>query len=196
MKRRLVSKGWRARIGLLGKLVTALVLTVMMFLTIGVVQVKDSRKNASYCASCHDDYYDTWESDGDSYSLAHQHAEVSISCQTCHDRTLEESLTEIHLQSTGNIYQPSSETNVSEQLCINCHGNLEESAEDTSELVTGEVINPHEGHSDLSMAVDMSCTACHNMHSDSMDSCMVCHVLEPKPGWTMPDQPAPSMMDY
>jgi hypothetical protein len=182
MKKILVSKSRREKIALIGKLGTAILLTGIMFLIVGVVQVKDSRKNASYCANCHEDYYNTWASDGaSSYSLAHEHAKLSISCQTCHNRTIQASLTEIVDYVTGNYSFPLVETAQSDELCLSCHGSMNRVKSLTKTTITHATIDFHDDHHR-----NLSCSSCHNMHRDSLQVCLDCHPDDLLPGWVKP----------
>lgn len=181
MKRISVPKSRREKIALIGKIGTAVLLSGIMLLMIGIVQVKDSRKNASYCANCHEDYYNTWANDTGSYSLAHQHSEMSISCQTCHNRTIEDSLSEIVNYATGNYAFPLSETIESNELCYSCHGDANRVKSLTNTTITHAEIDFHdEYHREL------PCGACHNMHRDSVQVCLECHPEELLPGWVEP----------
>lgn len=183
MKRISISKSKREKIALIGKLGTAILLIGIMLLTVGIVQVKDSRKNASYCANCHEDYYNTWVSvsNVDSYSLAHKHAEMSISCQTCHDRTMEQSLTEIANYTTGNYSFPLSETALPNEVCLGCHGGIERVSTLTDMSITHAEIDFHsEYHGDI------ICGSCHNMHRNSVQVCIECHWVDLEPGWEFP----------
>lgn len=183
MKRISVQKTRREKLALVAKAITAILLTVIMFLAIGVVHVKDSRKDASYCASCHDDHYSSWVSDGDSYSLAHAHAGMSVSCQTCHNRTIEESITEIVAHTTGDYSFPLSEMTLPDEKCLSCHGSIDRVKSLTSTTVTRAEIDFHSEYHGR-----FPCGTCHNMHRDSIQVCALCHPGDIKPGWVIPPE--------
>ena len=172
----------REKIGLVGKLVTAIVLTLVLPLVLAMVHVKDSRKSASYCASCHSEYYDTWTGEDNPHSLAHSHAEMSISCQTCHDRSVNESLAEITNYITGNYYYPFSESELSDETCLSCHGDMKRVSTLTNTKFTGAEYDFHNGHIE-----DLTCGTCHNMHRESMLACAECHDVDLEPGWVEPE---------
>lgn len=184
MKRNSAPASRRAKIGFIARLSTAVLLIILAFVTIGLVQVKDSRKDASYCGSCHEDYYSGWVSEGDTHSsLAHKHAEMSISCQTCHDRTMGESLTEIANYMTGNYSTPLAETVLSNDLCLSCHGPAERVKSLTSVIITRAELDFHDEHHG-----SLPCGYCHNMHRDSVQVCALCHPVQVEAGWVVPPE--------
>ncbi len=152
------------------KLIIAIVLVVIMIPTMGTVYVKDNLHNTSYCAGCHSEYYTTWAAPESEYSLAHQHAEMGVSCQSCHQRTVGESVMEVVNYATGNYYYPFPETQLSMDNCFACHGSYAEIIPLTDPLVTDAERNPHNGHFG-----ELECSTCHNMHRDSVDYCSGCH---------------------
>lgn len=183
MTRTSVPKTRREKIASVAKVVTAIVVTVMLFLSIGVIYVKDSRKDASYCASCHDDYYDTWASDGESYSLAHAHAEMSVTCQTCHHRTIGESVSELVAHGTGDYSFPLAETTMEDDLCLSCHGSAARVKSLTNITITRAEIDYHSEYHGR-----FPCGTCHNMHRDSAQVCALCHPVDEEPGWVIPPE--------
>ena len=165
------------------KLIIAIVLVIVMIPTMGTVYVKDNLRNTSYCASCHEEHYTTWAAPESEYSLAHQHAEMGVSCQSCHQRTVGESVMEVVDYATGNYYYPFPETELPMDNCFACHGSYAEIIPLTDPLITGEARNPHDGHWG-----ELECGTCHKMHSDSIDYCASCHSsVTDSPGWTLPN---------
>ncbi|MGD8455632.1 MAG: cytochrome c3 family protein [Anaerolineales bacterium] len=162
------------------KLAIAIVLVLMMIPTMGVVHIKDSLHSSSYCATCHEDpYYSDWENPDAEYSLAHAHAKQGISCQTCHNRSLGDGITETVNFVIGNYYHPLPETELSMEVCFNCHESYESIITLTDPDITGEERNPHAGHWG-----ELECSECHNMHRDSFDYCAECHnPVTDSPGW-------------
>ncbi len=163
------------------KIGTAVVLLLAMLLAMGTVGVKDSRKNPRYCATCHaDPYYNGWV-ETNSYQMAHYHAEAGISCQSCHDRTLEESLSEWKAYVVG--YEvPLREREMEMEFCFTCHGSYAEVIAQTTPEITGFERNPHEGHWG-----ELECQTCHKAHRESEDYCSSCHnPVTDDPGWIKP----------
>lgn len=79
----------------IGKIGVAVVLVVGIIPAIFMAWVKDILNPPSDCAICHKDpHYLAWE-ETDSEVLVHAHYKSSISCQTCHDRLLEQTIGEI-----------------------------------------------------------------------------------------------------
>lgn len=165
------------------KIVVAVLLLIVMIPTMGTVWVKDGRKNPEYCAGCHQDpYYDSW-ADDDSVLLAHKHEEMGISCQTCHDRTVLESIGEIKDYIVG--YEvPLPETQMSMDTCFTCHESYDNIIPLTDPAITGEERNPHAGHFG-----ELECGVCHNMHRESVDYCSSCHnPVTNEEGWVKATQ--------
>lgn len=154
----------------LGKLITALLLGVALVPTAGLVWVKDSLATPQYCSSCHaDPYYTAWAA-GDSTALARQHAELGASCQTCHGRSLGDSLDEITTHVLGNYTVPLMERTFPDTQCYVCHESYAAVIPLTDPARTGAERNPHAGHWG-----ELECGVCHNMHRDSVDYCAGCH---------------------
>lgn len=150
-----------------------IIISTIIVLIIGIaaaamVWVKDASTNPSYCALCHKDpYYSTWESGGE---LASRHAQAGIPCQTCHPRTLSDSIQEIAAQVTGN-YDPLIMELAPLEACTKCHEH--ESYDEIIPLTAGfgeDKGNPHDSHFGK-----VECNICHLMHRDSVDYCSKCH---------------------
>jgi len=170
-------KNWRHILATGSKIVIALILLVIMIPTMGVVWAKDSSQNPEYCANCHGDYYTSWSET--THSLDYKHGEMSISCQTCHDRTVTESMEELVSYANDDYTFPLRERKLPKEECFKCHGSFEEIIPLTAPKVTGLERNPHDSHKG-----ELECGICHNMHRDSVDACSECHdfVIE-EPGW-------------
>lgn len=164
----------------IGTKVVAIIMLILIIPTLGIVWVKDSSQDPSYCAMCHDSYYEGWSGESDAeYMLVHQHEELGISCQTCHDRTLSESLGEIVNYITGNYYYPFPETQLSMDTCLACHESYDHVISLTTTQITRAERNPHAGHYG-----ELECGECHNMHRDSVEYCASCHEpVAEGPGW-------------
>ena len=107
-----------------------------------------------------------------------------LGCTTCHD---DAKLPELHDGATPGSKMPEKlkKTNVSEELCLSCHGSYEELAELTEDcdLLTddnGTTVHPH----DLPDVADhdpITCTNCHVVHSKKTveqtapAKCLSCH---------------------
>jgi hypothetical protein len=169
----------REKLASIGKIVVAVLLVLLIVPTMGMMWIKDSRHSPAYCAGCHQDpYYTSWTGGSSAYSLAHQHAELGMSCQTCHDRTLSRSLEETANYLTGNYYYPFQEQKLPIKTCLTCHESYEKVSSLTNTKITGEKRNPHAGHWG-----ELECGECHNMHRDSVDYCAQCHEPIDAPGW-------------
>lgn len=163
------------------KIVLAVIVGLATLAAMGTVWVKDSRKNPEYCAMCHEDpHYESWAGD-DSVLLAHDHAQMGVSCQTCHGRTVGESLGEWRDYFVG--YEvPLRQRKMSMDFCFRCHGSYEEIIPPTAPEVLGAERNPHDSHFG-----QLECNVCHNMHRESVDYCAGCHPpVTDDPGWVQP----------
>jgi hypothetical protein len=162
-----------------GKWFTAIVLFVLMLPAMAMVWVKDSRKDPSYCQGCHaDPYYTSWVEEETSL-LAYLHFSHGVSCQTCHDRTMSESVREIVDYLTGNYYVPLPKLELTMETCFACHESYKKVIPLTNPKITGAERNPHAGHWG-----ELECNACHNMHRVSVDYCAECHSpVTDAPGW-------------
>ena len=107
------------------KLIIGIVLIILMIPVTGVVVVKDNMRNSSYCAGCHEDHYVSYTEPEEGYSLSHFHGEMGVSCQSCHQRTLGESVMEVVNYVTGNYYYPFPESTLSMDNCFACHESYE-----------------------------------------------------------------------
>ena len=103
------------------KLIIAIVLVVVMIPVTGMVVVKDNLHNSSYCSACHVDYYMNWADPDVEYSQAHQHNQMGVSCQACHQRTFGDAFSETVNYITGNYYYPIPESTVPMDNCFACH---------------------------------------------------------------------------
>lgn len=163
-----------------GKIVTAVICFILMIPTMMIVWVKDLRNNPQYCKVCHNQtYYNTW-SDDSSEALSKKHARRGISCQTCHDRTVTESLDELGTHIIGAYSLPLKQRQYSmEALCFKCHENYDKVVPLTTTERLGSERNPHAGHWGL-----LECNECHKMHRTSKDYCFSCHnAVAKEPGW-------------
>ena len=135
------------------KIITAAVLIVIGLASMGLIWVRDSSRRPEYCAQCHlmDPYYSSWES---SDYLVHEHAKFATPCQTCHPRTIGDSLGEIVIYGRGEYEAPLKEQEHPMEECFQCHehGSYEEINERTKDLE----INPH--------SKEIECYLCHEMH--------------------------------
>jgi Zn finger protein HypA/HybF involved in hydrogenase expression len=164
------------------KIVIGLLLVVAAIASMGMVWVEDSSERPEYCAFCHDDRaYKSWAS-AESEFLARDHAEMAISCQRCHPRTINDTMHEILVYSQEG-YKPSSiQKRTSDTLCLTCHGNTAEIAKRTQNyLIDGEVHNPHDPHASIegpsTAPYTLECFRCHTMHKESPGAtyCYSCH---------------------
>jgi hypothetical protein len=171
----------RPKLANTAKIVVAVLLVVLMLPTMSMVWVKDSRQDPGYCASCHQDpYYTSWN-DPSLHLLAQKHAAAGLSCQSCHDRSLGETTSEIVKYVTGDYYYPLEELELSMDTCFVCHESYEKVIDQTAVEITGGERNPHAGHWGV-----LECNECHNMHRESVDYCAQCHnPTTDDPGWVV-----------
>ena len=178
-----MNKDKKNRLASSGKIIVAVLLIVISIPLMGTIWVKDGRQNPSYCANCHESpYYNEWIEDNGTFSLANQHSELGISCQTCHDRTLGESISEIVNYTFGNYHFPIDETQIPVEVCLSCHQSYATIIPLTDPSTTGFERNPHDGHWG-----ELECGVCHNMHRDSEVYCDQCHdpMMVDEPGWVL-----------
>lgn len=163
------------------KIITAAVLIVLGVASMGLIWVRDSSRRPEYCAQCHvmDPYYSSWES---SDYLAHEHAKFAIPCQTCHPRTMGESLREIVTYASGKYWLE--EQKHPKEECLRCHehGSYAEVIQRTKDYTVGDQkINPHDPHVGLQgmpqLVTQLECSDCHKMHKESpgVNYCYGCH---------------------
>jgi hypothetical protein len=167
----------------IGKSIIAAICLLLLLPAMMLVWAKDLRKSPQYCAACHaDTYYSSFS--GSSDSLAYQHSQRGVSCQTCHDRTLSESWDEWLTHITGAYTVPLKEREYPmEEVCFDCHTSYKKMIPLTTPERLGSERNPHDGHWGV-----LECGVCHNMHRDSIDYCAGCHNrVTTAPGWV----PAP-----
>lgn len=164
------------------KLIIGIVLVLLMIPAMGAVVVKDNMHNNSYCAACHQEYYENWADPDVEYALSHVHEQMGVSCEKCHQRTLGESVMEVVNYVTGNYYYPIPTSEVPMENCFACHGDYNSIVPALSTTLTRKERNPHAGHWG-----DLECSECHYAHQDSIVYCDQCHdeYMEPDtPGWT------------
>jgi hypothetical protein len=154
----------------IAKLIIGILLVVLMIPMLGVVYVKDNLHSPSYCASCHEEYYRNWLEPDVEYSLSNHHYQVGVSCQTCHQRTLGESLTEVITYFSGNYDYPLRKSEVPMDKCFACHVDYETIIAPLDPAITLKERNPHAGHWG-----ELECGTCHNAHQDSVVYCDECH---------------------
>jgi hypothetical protein len=169
----------------IGKILLAVLLLLVMLPTMGMMWIKDSRQAPQYCSSCHEDpYYTSWT---DTSLRAGTHAQAGISCQMCHDRTLEDSFQEVvaYVRERGEVSVEN--LRVDDELCLGCHvkGSPHQSREEVLASTAGReaelVVNPHDPYHE-----PFDCRDCHYMHeSEPTNVCMDCH----KPGVKLEDMP-------
>jgi hypothetical protein len=151
---------------------------------LALVTVKDSLSSPTYCALCHaQPYYTSWAQGPD--DLAHKHAQLGISCQTCHGRDLGTAVDELVTHITGNYTVPLWERTLPMDTCFQCHDSYEAVVPLTDPARTGAERNPHAGHWGT-----LECAICHNMHRTSVDYCGGCHnPVTTAPAWETPATP-------
>jgi len=164
------------------KIVVAVLLLVTAVASMGMVWVDDSSERPVYCAYCHaDPPYKSWASP-EAGMLAYDHAEMAISCQRCHPRTISDSLNEIVVYSREGYKSSILQTRTPDDFCLTCHDTLAEIATRTQNyVINGEVHNPHDPHASIvgeTTAPDtIECYRCHTMHKESpgVNYCYSCH---------------------
>ena len=171
------------------KIITAAVLIVVGLASMGMIWLRDSSRRPEYCAECHvmEPYYSSWKS---SDYLAHEHAEFAIPCQTCHPRTISDSLGEIVTYARGEYETPLEEQEYPKKWCFQCHehGSYEELIQRTEGLEQ----NPHDSHYG-----EMECGICHKVHKASEDYCAQCHdPVAIGTGWITATQPITQVLEW
>ncbi len=172
------------------KITIAVVLIVVGLASMGMAWLRDSSRRPEYCAQCHavmEPYYTSWES---SDYLANEHAEAAIPCQSCHSRTMSDSLGEIVTYARGEYETPLEEQEYSKEWCFQCHehGSYEELIQRTEELE----LNPHDSHYG-----EMECNICHKVHRASEDYCAQCHdPMATGTGWITATQPITQVLEW
>lgn len=134
------------------------------------------------CSMCHGNES---ASVADNSTIAGIHGAEGNTCATCHSD--EASLAKVHEGATADSKTPKhlKKTKIDEQVCLACHGSLEEIAQKTAESTAltdseGLTVNPHAlpSNSDHDM---ITCSNCHSMHSSepiadtAKDKCLTCH---------------------
>lgn len=149
----------------------------------------------SFCSTiCHDTmgpYMATWEGEGD--YLVKAHADQGVACLDCHEATIEEQLTELQAQLTGDYKQPLAKLKVDDSFCLRegCHVRSEVEAKTEGYVASdGTAFNPHTktvasnyGADESPHEVDgesIPCATCHTSHRESpgLEYCYSCHHTE------------------
>lgn len=136
-------------------------------------------QNPEYCAGCHvmAPYYASWQS---SEFTAHMHAQLGLTCQECHPRTVQDGLRELVSNATHHFDVPLKDNSPRAETCLRCHGSYEILAARTRNLIGPDGFslgrNPHDSHWGK-----LDCGICHKMHKSAVDFCARCHGL-PKTG--------------
>jgi hypothetical protein len=110
-------------------------------------------------------YYRSWTAS--EYS-AHRHALASVTCQSCHPRSMTQLVHEIVATVRGSFQDPLPAMRIGKQQCLACHESYAALARATAKLKN----NPHAAH-----IGEEECYKCHQMHrpSQGMKYCMTCH---------------------
>ena len=160
------------------KLFVAIILVVLMIPAMGTVYIKDSLHSNDYCATCHQEYQETYV-DADAGLEDNFHHQQGVSCQACHTRSLGESVVEAANFITGNYYYPFTETELSMEKCFQCHVSYQDVIDNTRDTFEEEFgRNPHDSHNG-----ELNCGKCHNMHRNSVLFCSKCHDVPIPEGW-------------
>jgi hypothetical protein len=144
------------------------VLLILAVATAGGVYVNGSLQDPEYCGSCHSvPHYESWADPGTGYTLANAHAQLQITCQACHSRTLSESLGEWVTSITAGTDDPLPRMRLPAESCLKCHGSYDAVAS----LTADRDRNPHGGH----WGGWINCSECHSAHRESVVLCEQCH---------------------
>lgn len=137
--------------------------------------VKQHIQEPEYCGSCHvmAPYNESWKS---SALTAHTHAQLGLTCQECHVRSVQDGLREIVSNATHGFEVPLKDNHPRAETCLRCHGSYEILAARTQNLIGPDGFalgrNPHDSHWG-----ELDCGICHKMHKPSVDFCSRCHGL-------------------
>ena len=138
-----------------------------LLLCTGMVGLKAMSRRPGFCGSCHfmAPYYRSWVS---SEFPVYRHSVASISCQSCHPRSVWDLVHDIAVTVSGNYSQHLPTLKLSKEQCLACHGNYRSLARRTAVLK----INPHASH-----LGEEECYQCHKMHGKSpgLKYCTTCH---------------------
>jgi hypothetical protein len=135
--------------------------------------LKGRLQSPGYCANCHAvaQHYESWKS---SPFLAHTHAKLGLTCQSCHTRTLQDGVRELVSTALRSYELPLKDHAVKPGECLHCHGTYELLASRTRDLQRPDGFalgrNPHDSHWG-----PLECGICHKMHKPSVDFCSECH---------------------
>ena len=147
--------------------ILAVVIIVVGFGTMGIVHV--SNTNPSFCGSCH-----VMEKNVNSYLTGHTldnvHYQAGVECKDCHEYPIPEEIAAGFTYLTGS-YQVNTDGELlkrtfSDEMCLECHINIEYLAAQTDFLPK----NPHDNHKS-----PLACSECHLSHGEQIDFCSECH---------------------
>jgi hypothetical protein len=135
----------------------------VLVVSLGVPYTQSSR----YCGSCHytRTFYRSWVQSNDS---AHRHALASITCRSCHPRSIGNLLHDSWAAVTGDYKPRLPSAGLTKKECLGCHESYAALAQRTAHLK----INPHQTH-----LGEEECSHCHKMHDKSpgLKYCTTCH---------------------
>ena len=158
----------RAAMPRTGKILLALLATVLALASMVLLVLDAQGREPDHCAGCHpiSPYYDSWWSSDDEASA---HSRVGVGCLSCHPRTIANEMSEQVAYRTDNYRKPLREVKVPGEVCLRCHGDYALMAERTAEVIP----NPHFSH-----LGKVDCRVCHKMHKESINYCFDCHTSE------------------
>lgn len=123
-----------------------------------------------FCAAvCHDTmgyYFDNFDQGSD---LARVHKEANVTCLDCHEASLEQQVSEVLTQISGDYDIPLRQRSLEDDVCLKCHISVE-SLQAKTDLLEKD---PHGGN--ITGHQNFTCNNCHKSHSKQVNQCSKCH---------------------
>lgn len=149
----------------------------------------------SFCGTmCHDtmgSYTEGYENAKGDDLLVSKHAEAGVTCLDCHEATIEDQVTELGKQLSGDYRVPFKKMETEDGFCLRegCHDLADVQKKETVVDANGVEANPHTQSIDASNAEHphesadgktLECSECHTVHRSSaeLDQCYSCHHTE------------------
>ena len=133
-----------------------------------------------FCGNtCHlmQSYVDTWTDVEETNYLAASHAKNGVTCLDCHEKTLDQQVSELVTYIHQDYRDPLRRRQFDNSMCLNCH--MEENQHQSYEAIATRTAdwlveynrNPH----DPPHYEDLECSTCHRSHRESEILCADCH---------------------
>ncbi len=166
--------GWKERlknaVRLLRRHPLLVIAGVVLLGIIGHVAMQQAERFPKLaCSPCHvmDAYVEGYEH---GELLSNKHKAAQVDCIDCHENGIEDKVKETIWYVTDDFDDPPAKRHFDNQMCIKCHGDMDEMMAKTDK---GAGVNPHNSH-----LGDLTCADCHKMHKQSKAACQNCHDFE------------------